>query len=420
VQDDNERPKGPLDLDEEKIETLIAGIMQDVTEIGEIVKRIKRSPSLHPEFTQNMPGIEKKLYALKNLLKSIDGFDRVSSSLPMSLFPALPSHIPWLTSFDAFMQMPSTSRIEFKGPYCTLNELFNQGISLGTIIEFYTGSLAGIEACSTCTFIIIDAYMRSDAIDMKSVRFVTADPLRYGTLFKKLEPVIGQDMRVDCIKVAAIDTIQDARALLENPALMLDVPKNGLVVINCIDTIIALLGYDNSARRDRLKAAMFQALRQMARDTDAVVIVTSLIPGKPRQAERETCDYMASVEPQSAKCIKFRVLGRGQAYIIKRNETYMASEEPIEFADHAELVAEAKAEDRSDVELMDRVEAFRALILRMQDEGSGEPVAIDLIVERARLSSVAANLAETELLLNILKKMQLIADHENGTVTAVQ
>ncbi len=366
-----------------------------------------------------MPGVEKKLHELKSVIRSIDGFDRLSSVMPLTLFPTAPSPRASDTSIEAFMQLPSNQRIEFKGPYSTLNGLFNQGLNLGTIVDFFSSSLAGMDACSTCAFILIDAYMRSDTIDTKNVRFVTAEPMRYGAFFKRLEPVIGQDARLDCIKVTAIDTVRDARALLENLAFTLDVPKHGLVIINCIDTIIALLGYDSMARRDRLKSALFQALRQVARDTDAIVAVTSLILNKPRPYERETNDYMASVEPQSADCIKIRVLGRGQAYINKRNDGFVVSTEPVSFTptsiDPPSPVL-GNAKGRDDV-LMARVEAFNELVLSLQEKAKGDPVVIDAIVDRAVSLKVASSAEEALALVAALKRMHLLVDVGNGKVS---
>jgi hypothetical protein len=403
---------------------LIAGILEDTGEIAEIVKKVRNSPAFYPGITENMPGIEKKMHDLKSVLRSMDGFGRMSTTLPLTLFPTPPSPLASYASIDAFMQLPGNQRIEFKGPYATLNGLFNQGLSLGTVVDLYSNSLAGMEACSTCTFIVIDAYMRADAIAEKSVRFVTAEPMRHGAFFKRLEPVIGQDARLDCIKVAAIDTVHDARALLENLAFTLDVPKHGLVIINCIDTIIALLGYDSMARRDRLKSALFQALRQVARDNDAIVIVTSLIHVKPRQHERENCDYMANVEPQSAGCIKFRVLGRGHAYINKRNDGFVASTEPVSFAppeaDKPPIDRGGIGIDNAEDAMMSRVEAFNGLVIAMQEESEGDPVAVGAIVERALSRSGAASVEEALSLISTLKKMRLVAVLGDGKVTATR
>lgn len=424
MQDDGEAPKAGADFEllKARIEALIAGIIEDTGEIAEIVKKIRGSPGFYPGITGDMPGIEKKLHDLKSVLRSMEGFSRLSSTMPLTLFPTPPSPMAGFASIDAFVQLPGSQRVEFRGPYATLNDLFNQGLSLGTIVDFYSSSIAGMGDCSTCAFIAIDAYMRTDAIVEKSVRFVTAEPMRYGTLFKRLEPVIGQDARLDCIKVAAIDTVRDARALLENLAFTLDVPKHGLVIINCIDTIIALLGYDSMARRDRLKAALFQALRQVARDNDAIVIVTSLIHGKPRQHERETCDYMANVEPQSADCIKFRVLGRGQAYINKRNGGFVVSTEPVSFASPAVDVPSIDRESikKGDESMMAQVEVFNELVSFLQDEAKGDPVAVDAIVERALMRSIVASAEEALSLIGALKKMRLIADLGDGTVTAAR
>ncbi len=424
MQDDGEAPKAGADFEllKARIEALIAGIIEDTGEIAEIIKKIRNSPGFYPGITGDMPGIEKKLHDLKNVLRSMDGFSRMSSTMPLTLFPTPPSPLAGFASIDAFIQLPGNQRVEFRGPYATLNDLFNQGLSLGTIVDFYSSSIAGMDACSTCAFIAIDAYMRTDAIAEKNVRFVTAEPIRYGAFFKRLEPVIGQDARLDCIKVAAIDTVRDARALLENLAFTLDVPKHGLIIINCIDTIIALLGYDSMARRDRLKSALFQALRQVARDMDAIVIITSLIHGKPRQHERETCDYMASVEPQSADCIRFRVLGRGQAYINKRNYGFVVSTEPVSFAPTS---ADAPSMDSGGIgtaedSTMTRVEAFNELVLSLQDEVKGDPVAIDTILERALSRSVAVSAEEALSLMATLKKMRLVKDLGNGTVTAAR
>ncbi len=424
MQDDGEAPKAGADFEllKARIESLIAGIIEDTGELAEIVKKIRGSPSSYPGITRNTPGIEKKLNDLKNVLRSMDGFGRMSSTLPLTLFPTQPSKCDGYASIDAFVQMPGNEPVEFKGPYATLNDLFNQGLNLGTIVDFYSSSIAGMDACSTCAFIAIDAYMRNDTIVEKNVRFVTAEPMRYGTLFKRLEPVIGQDARLDCIKVAAIDTVRDARALLENLAFTLDVPKHGLVVINCIDTIIALLGYDTMARRDRLKSALFQALRRVARDNDAIVIITSLIHGKPRQHERETCDYMVDVEPQSADCIKFRVLGRGQAYINKRNDGYVVSTEPVSFAPPITdaTSTERGGADKADDTMMSRVEAFNRLVLAVQDEAKGDPVAAEVIVGLALSRSIAASLEEALSLMSALKKMRLVTDLGDGKVTAVR
>ncbi|MEX2681641.1 MAG: hypothetical protein Q6373_008575 [Candidatus Sigynarchaeota archaeon] len=423
MQDDQEGSKAEEDIEQLKarLESLIAGILSDTGEIAEIIKKIRHSPAFYPGMVEDMPGIEKKMHELKNLLRSIDGFGRFSSSLPLTLFPIPPSSQPVLASIDSFLQ-PFNQHIEFKGPYSTLNELFNQGLNLGSIIEFHSSSIAGMDACTTCAFIMIDAYMRSDTIETKNVRFVTAEPMRYSTFFKRLEPAIGQEARLDCIKVTAIDTDRDARALLENLAFTLDVPKHGLVIFNCIDTIIALMGYDNMARRDRLKSALFQALRQVAHDKNAIVVVTSLILGKPRQYERETYDYMASVEPQSVGCIKLRVLGRGQAYINLRDDGIFVSSEPVSFAPApvgTSITSSANA-DKVDAVAMHKVEAFNELILSLQDAANGDPVAIEIVVDRAMSRKIVSNADDAMSMLEILKKMHLLVIVENGKVAAAR
>nr|MDO8083437.1 hypothetical protein [Candidatus Sigynarchaeum springense] len=423
MQEDDDGSKNEEDIEQLKarLESLIAGIVGDTGEIAEIIKKIRQFPAFYPGMMGNMPGIEKKMHELKKVLRSIEGFGRLSSTLPLTLFPTPPSSQNKNTSIDSFLK-PCNQRIEFKGPYSTLNDLFNQGLDLGTIIEFHSSSIAGMDACTTCAFIMIDAYMRSDAIDPKNVRFVTAEPMRYGTFFKRLEPVIGQEARLDCIKVTAIDTDRDAKALLENLAFTLDVPKHGLIIINCIDTIIALLGYDSMARRDRLKSALFQALQQVAQDKDAIVVVTSMILGKPRQYERETCNYMTSVEPQSVECIKIRVLGRGQAYINARNDGFIVSAEPVSFAPapvDSPFIARGKSNKKDDV-AMEKVEAINALILSLQDAANGDPVAVEAIVERAISRNIVSSKDEATVLVAALKRMQLIVVAENGKISAVR
>lgn len=424
MQDDGEEPKARVDFDRLKarIEMLLAGIIDDTGELAEIVKKVRKSPNYFSGITDDMPGIEKKLHELKSVLRSMDGFTRMSTTMPLTLFPTPPSPVAAFTSIEPYMQLPGNQRIEFNGPYEKLNDLFNQGLGFGAVVEFYSSSIAGMDACTTCSLIVIDAYMRTDTVLTKNVRFVTAEPVRYGTFFKQLEPIIGEDARLDCIKVAAIDTVQDARTLLENLAFTIHVPKHGLVIINCIDTIIALLGYDSMARRDRLKSALFQALRQLARDNDAIVIVTSLIRGKPRQHERENCDYMASVEPQSADCIKLRVLGRGQAYVNKRNDGFVVSTEPVSFAPATTTISliVSKDNDKAEDAMMARIEDLNQLVLSMQGESKGDPLAVEAIVERALSRSVASSVEDALLLLGILKKTRLVAELGDGRITATR
>ncbi|MBN2151934.1 MAG: hypothetical protein JW839_10835 [Candidatus Lokiarchaeota archaeon] len=424
MHDDGDLPGAGSDLEllKQRLESLISGIIEDAGEIAEIIKKIKNSPSFFAGMMGGMPGVEKKLHDLKNLLRSIDGFDRVSSTMPLTLFPTPPPSPAGFTSINAYAQLPGRPRLEFNGPYFTLNGLFNQGLDLGTIVEFHSSSLAGMDACLTCAFVMIDAYMRSEAIDTKSVRFITAEPMRYGAFFKRLEPAIDQHARLDCIKVASIDTIFDARSLLENLALTIDVPKHGLVIINCVDTIIGLLGYDSMARRDRLKSALFQALRQTARDNDAIVVVTSLILGKPRQYERETYDYMASVEPQSAGCLKLRVLGRGQTYINRREDGFLVSAEPVAFSppEAGAPVGVRGGPAKADDSTMARVEAFNALVLSMQEDAQGGSITVDALVEQALSRSVAASAEEALSLVAALKRMRLVADLGDGTITAAR
>lgn len=424
MQDDGKESQASPDFEQlqARIEALLASIIEDTGELADIVNQVRQLPSYRPGMVSDTPGIEKKLHELKSVLRSMDGFTRLSTTMPLTLFPASPTHVSAFTSIEPYVQLPDNHRIEFNGPYATLNDLFNQGLGFGTVVEFYSSTIAGMDACTTCTLIMIDAYMRTESIDMKNVRFVTAEPVRYGPFFKRLEPVMGNDARLDCIKVAAIDTVQDARALLENLAFTIHVPKHGLVIINCIDTIIALLGYDSMARRDRLKSALYHALRQLARDNDAIVIVTSLIRGKPRQHERENCDYMTSVEPQSADCIRLRVLGRGQAYINKRNESFVVSTEPVAYA-QAPIPVPARdvhQVDGAEDEVMARVEAIHKLLITLQEEREGNPVAQRIVIDMALSRSIVETADEAVKVMHELKKMGILADAGDGTVSVMR
>nr|MDO8112766.1 hypothetical protein [Candidatus Sigynarchaeota archaeon] len=313
-----------------KIENLFDDILSNAEELVDCLNKLKTLSATQPGSKNDIALIEKKLSILRTVLRAVsesEPIDEQQGSIPNRLLP-----------LESFNQQFPGAKVEFKNSYMLLNSIFDGGLAPGTLLEFYSNSIAGLDSCLTCGLVVMENYLRSDVIDEKNVRFVTADPVRHCTLFQRFSSVLCDDTYADCIKVAPIDMAEDARATIDDPSCSLDIPQNGLVIINCIDNIIELLGYDSTARRDALKHELFRSLKRAAALKRAIIIITSLIVNKPHQVDKEDCDILAGIEQMSESCIKIRVMNRGQAFLIKRNGNYFASQDIVEFAtpDHQE------------------------------------------------------------------------------------